>query len=313
MDILHIEHPITFSKELTSVPLSVAFGNFDGLHAGHQEVIAKAIQLAKAHSYQSGVMTFHPHPKEVLGIIDRVTYLTPLEDKLKLLAELGLDKVFIIHFTQQFARLKAEEFIQQYIVNLQVKQVVTGFDFCFGYKGEGNTTTLEEWSRKKQDFQVHVTPSIDDQNEKISSSRIRKLLKLGKMEEVNRLLRREYSVRGSVVDGQKLGRRIGFPTANLKLHHPYALPKIGVYAVRVTVKGKVFQGVLNLGFKPTFHLQEEEPVLEVHILDFNQEIYHEELTVHFVSYLREERKFSSIEELKAQIERDITLAKQKLI
>ena len=120
-------------------------------------------------------------------------------------------------------------------------------------------------------------------------------------------------MRGSVVDGQKLGRRIGFPTANLKLHHPYALPKIGVYAVRVTVKGKVFQGVLNLGFKPTFHLQEEEPVLEVHILDFNQEIYHEELTVHFVSYLREERKFSSIEELKAQIERDITLAKQKLI
>lgn len=314
MDVIHIEHPYTCNNHTTEQQaLSVAFGNFDGIHLGHQEVISRAVQLAEQFSLTPGVMTFHPHPKEVLGSKEKVTYLTPLQDKLKLLERMGIQKTFIVNFTKEFAQLQPEEFIQQYIVNLNLKQVITGFDFCFGNRGSGTTETLANWATKTKDFQVHVISSIDDQYGKISSSRIRKLLQQGELKQVQQLLRRNYSISGQVVDGEKRGRKIGFPTANIRLKDPYVIPKVGVYAVEVTRGKERLSGVLNIGLKPTFHSNlSREPTIEVHIFDFNSTIYEEELTIHFIAYLREEQRFTSLEQLKAQINKDIHLAKKIL-
>lgn len=313
MQVIHIEHPHTIDKDHYLKAFSVAFGNFDGLHLGHQQVITKAIQSAKDHHLHSGVMTFHPHPKEVLGKEKNITYLTPLKYKLQLLEQMGVEKTFVVRFTERFANLTPTQFIEQYIVKLHVKQVVTGFDFCFGHRGYGTIETLTDWSGQTNHFKLHVIPSIDDKQQKISSSRVRKLLQKGEMEDVTHLLKRNYSITGSVIHGEKRGQQIGFPTANIGLEEPYVIPKHGVYAVRVIWNQQELFGVLNIGIKPTFHsLRDRQPTIEVHLFDFHHSIYDHDLKIQFIAYLREEKKFTSVDELKAQITQDMLQAKQKL-
>lgn len=290
---------------------SVAVGNFDGLHQGHQQVIGKALQLAERDQLSSGVLTFHPHPLVVLGRVEP-SYLTPLPDKLSLLEQMGLDAVFVVEFTAPFSKLTPEQFVERFIIGLNIKHIVTGFDFRFGQKGTGNSETLETWSQTTSAFKAHILPSIDYQQEKISSSRVRRLLAEGRVGDVFPLLGRYHSCSGEVVHGEKRGRTIGFPTANIKLHQPYVLPKEGVYAVKVQRKADQFNGVLNLGRKPTFDGVYAQPEMEVHLFDLDDDLYGETLRVQFVAYIRAERKFPSVKELKAQIEQDVHETKRRL-
>jgi riboflavin kinase/FMN adenylyltransferase len=310
MEIIHIKHPHQLNTHCE--PSSIAFGNFDGVHQGHQQVIRKAIDIAKQDGLRSGVLTFHPHPKEVLGKVERSTYLTPLPDKLKLIEELGVDVTFVIEFTTGFASLSPQEFIEQYILGLHIKQVITGFDFCFGYKGKGTTQDLQQWSLRHHDFNVHILSPVEQESEKVSSSRMRHLLKEGAVEDLFYLTHRYYQVVGRVVHGDKRGRTIGFPTANVQPLESYVLPKQGVYAVFVHWKGNRHAGVLNLGTKPTFQSEAPAPTIEVHLFDFDDDIYDEKLCISWVSFLRGEKKFNSVDELVHQINEDIIQAKNKL-
>lgn len=292
-------------------PSSVAFGNFDGVHTGHQQVIERAVRVARERKLEAGVMTFYPHPLEVLTQVEQPSCLTPLEDKLALFEKLGLDFVFVVEFTYDFAKLTPEQFIQQYIIDLQIKHVVTGFDFSFGHKGSGKVELLRQWSMEQEAFTVDTVSSIDQDDLKISSSRVRSALQEGKVEEATELLNRYYKIRGTVVHGEKRGRTIGFPTANLALIHPYVVPRLGVYAVYVDIEGVRRKAVCNIGIKPTFHKQGNVSI-EVHILDYEDHLYDRVLDVEFVAFLRPEQKFAGLNQLVEQIQQDVDKARRLL-
>jgi riboflavin kinase/FMN adenylyltransferase len=309
MEIINVQHP---HQLLNRAPSCVALGTFDGLHLGHQKVIQRAIDIARDNSLLAGVVTFYPHPKEVLGKIEKANYLTPLDEKLGLLEKMGLDFTIVVQFTESFASLTPIQFIEQYIKALSIEKVVTGFDFCFGHRGQGTTQTLQDWSTDSRDFDLYVVPSLDDQQQKVSSSRIRKLLLDGEVEQAASLLGRNYEIKGQVIHGEKRGRLLGFPTANLELHQPHVIPRLGVYAVQLIWNNRLSYGVINIGIKPTFETNLLRPTIEVHIFDFNEEIYGHTLSVQFVSYIRSEQKFNSIDDLKAQIKLDSIQAKSRL-
>ncbi|GAA0365419.1 bifunctional riboflavin kinase/FAD synthetase [Bacillus horti] len=311
MEIARITNSQLIKDTSQRLPSSVAFGNFDGIHIGHQQVIQQAIRVAKELKVESGVMTFYPHPLEVLTKVEHPSYLTPLEDKLALFKDLGVDVVFVVDFTLDLAKLSPQEFIQRYIVDLQIKHVVTGFDFSFGHKGSGRVEHLEKWGLENKAFTVDVLSSVDQDHMKISSSRVRSALHDGRVGEVSELLNRYYKVKGTVIHGEKRGRTIGFPTANLELTQAYVLPRQGVYAVYVTIQGIRRQAVCNIGKKPTFH-NKGQVSLEVHILDFEGHLYDSVVDVEFVAFLRSEQKFNGIDELVNQIHLDIKETKKYL-
>jgi riboflavin kinase/FMN adenylyltransferase len=284
-------------------PLAMALGYFDGVHMGHREVILHAKQQAEENGLLSAVMTFDPHPSVVLGKnIQHVQYITPLADKVKTIESLGIDYLFIVHFTPEFANLLPQEFIDQYVIGLNVKHVVAGFDYTYGRMGKGTMETLPFHSREQ--FSYTIVPKYSKGDEKVSSSRIRSLLKEGAMKEIEALLGRYYTTAGTVIHGDKRGRTIGFPTANVDIDEEYILPPLGVYAVKIQVGENWYKGVCNVGYKPTFKERALRPSIEVHILDFDQEIYGQEVTIEWHLYLRKEQKFSGIDELVAQIGKD---------
>lgn len=303
MEIITINHPQYFERE-EHPPLAIALGYFDGVHLGHQKVILKAKAIAEEKGYKSAVMTFDPHPSVVLGNSTKhVEYITPLRDKIQIISELGIDFLYIVHFTKEFANLLPQEFVDQYLINLHANHVVAGFDYSYGRMGKGTMETLTFHSRGKFDFTV--VPKLAANNEKISSSLIRSMLSAGKMEEIPPILGAFYRTSGVVIHGDKRGRTIGFPTANVDLTDDYIIPPLGVYCVRIKVQGKWLEGVCNVGFKPTFNKELlKKPSIEVHIFDFDQDIYGQEVTVEWRLHLRKEQKFSGIDELVAQIEKD---------
>jgi riboflavin kinase/FMN adenylyltransferase len=297
---------LSFPLNITNIeypPLAMAMGYFDGVHRGHQQVILEAKKVAGEKGIYSAVMTFDPHPSVVLGKTNKqVQYITPLTEKIKIIEELGINYLFIIHFTAEFANLLPQEFIDQYVIGLNVKHVVAGFDFTYGRMGKGTMETLPFHSRDQ--FSYSVIPKFTQGNEKVSSTRIRNLLKEGKTDALLSLLGRFYTTSGIVIHGDKRGRTIGFPTANVDLKEDYIIPPLGVYAVRMKVNNDWYNGVCNIGYKPTFNKEAVHLSVEVHLFDFNQEIYGEEVVIEWHVHLRMEQKFSGIEELVAQIERD---------
>ena len=302
MEVKKLNFP-NFTDNSELPPLSMALGYFDGVHLGHQQVILEAKRQAKELGLKSAVMTFDPHPSVVLGKSEQhVRYITPLSEKIHILENMGIDYVFIIHFTTEFANLLPQEFIDQYVINLNVKHVVAGFDFTYGRMGKGTMETIPFHSRGQ--FTFSVIPKLTKKEEKVSSTRIRKLLKEGKTAELSDLLGRNYTTAGTVIHGDKRGRTIGFPTANVDVGEEYLLPPLGVYSVRMKIDGKWYNGVCNLGIKPTFNNDAKKPSVEVHLFEFNQMIYGKEVKVEWHQYIRKEQKFSGIEELVAQIERD---------
>ena len=302
MNVIHLKYP--HQLETTGGPYSLAIGFFDGVHRGHQAVIQSAIDTAKEKNLKSAVMTFDPHPSIVLGRRnEKVFYITPLQQKLDTLQKLHVDTVFVVHFTSDFAKLSPETFVQYFIRDLQVKHVTAGFDFSFGAFGKGNMTLMCELSG--EDFGVTVVEKYVDGAEKISSTRIRKALQEGDMEEARMLLGRAFEVPGIVVHGDKRGRTLGFPTANVQHMEGCFIPATGVYAVKILVQNEWFDGVCNVGYKPTFKdPNNKQLTIEVHIFNFDKNIYGEEVVVGWYRRIRSEQKFNGINELIAQIEQD---------
>jgi len=304
MKIFHLNYPNHMKPEEQTGPLSMALGFFDGVHKGHQKVIGEAVEKAQQLDAKSAVMTFDPHPSLVLGgRKEEMFYITPLQQKMDILTEMGVDVCFIVRFTSDFAQLQPEEFISQFIEELGVVHVSAGFDFSFGAKGQGNMELMKSFSNGR--FGVSVIGKQEDGQQKISSTRIREHLKSGEVEEVCRLSGRPFKVSGTVVNGDKRGRTIGFPTANVEPDLGTFVPRRGVYAVRIHVQDEMHDGVCNVGYKPTFNDPDQKKlVIEVHIFDFDKDIYGERVTVDWYKRIRDEKKFSGIDELKAQIEKD---------
>lgn len=302
MDVIYLKYP--HQLEATEGPYSLALGFFDGVHRGHQAVIKSAITTAKEKGYKSAVMTFDPHPSIVLGgRNEKVFYITPLQQKLDTLSTLDVDTVFVVNFTSDFAKLSPEAFVKHFILDLNVKHVTAGFDYSFGAFGKGDMELMRQLG--SESFEVTVVDKYIDASEKISSTRIRKALKDGNMEEARMLLGRAFEVPGIVVHGDKRGRTLGFPTANVQHMEGCFIPATGVYAVKILVQNEWFDGVCNVGYKPTFNNPEHKQLsIEVHIFNFDKNIYGEEVVVGWYHRIRSEKKFNGIEELVAQIEKD---------
>jgi riboflavin kinase / FMN adenylyltransferase len=307
VEVIYLQNP---QYNLTLPPIVVALGYFDGVHLGHQNVILEAKRTAEQLGYKSAVMTFDPHPSVVLGkSIQHVEYISPLNDKLKILNEMEIDYVFVVNFTKEFSHLLPQEFIDQYIISLNIKHVVAGFDFTYGKMGKGTMETIPFHSRNQ--FTYTIIPKLTNEGEKISSTLIRSYISKGKMQELICLLGRYYRTTGEVVDGDKRGRTIGFPTANIQMNSEYLLPPVGVYAVKLQVNNIWHQGVCNIGHKPTFQVKNvNKPTIEVHIFDFEQDIYGMTVTIEWHRFIREEQKFNGIESLVKQLHQDKKVAQQ---
>ena len=282
----------------------VTIGTFDGVHIGHQAILKQLISRAKKQQGTSILITFWPHPRFVLkhGKTD-LQLLSTFEEKVALLMELGLDYLVKIPFTPEFSNLSAEEFIQKILVQgIGTKELYIGYDHRFGNNREGNLTLLEARS-KAFGYEVNEIPRQDIDTIGVSSTKIREALHSGEIDLAKSLLGRNYTVTGQVIEGQRIGRTIGFPTANLKVTEDYKLlPSDGSYAVEVEVKGRRHKGMMNIGFKPT--VDGSTRSIEVHIFEFDDDIYSDNITVEFIKALRKEMKFKSLEELKKQLALD---------
>lgn len=310
MEIISLTYPLHECPALLQDnKLAVAIGHFDGVHRGHQNVIRQAVQIAKQSGTMSAVMTFQPHPKEVLGQGNQYfSCLTPPAEKQALFAELGVDIMFVMKFDLTFAAISPQQFLNEVLRPLHVEHVVVGFDFTFGAKGKGNPELMRTLG--SPDIAVDIVEPLYEHGEKVSSTYIRVALEKGDIALATTLLGRPYEVDGIVVHGDARGRTIGFPTANVGLSKPYVTPCLGVFAIKAKVAGKTYCGVLNHGMKPTFNKEEIRPVLEAHLFDFHQDIYDEPITLEFHSFIRPEKRFGSVNELIEQIGADAKQAKQ---
>ncbi|WLR52382.1 bifunctional riboflavin kinase/FAD synthetase [Bacillus tianshenii] len=302
MEVVHLSYPHEITADKAE-PKVLALGFFDGVHRGHQQVIQTAKQIADEKAIKSAVMTFHPHPSVVLRKgKQHVRYITPPQEKAEQIEKLGIDILYIVKFDHGLSDLLPQEFVDEFLIRLNVKHVVAGFDFSYGRLGKGKMETLPFHSRGN--FAQTTVGKVEKGSEKVSSTLIRQKIESGEVDELSQLLGRPYTVHGIVVHGDKRGRTIGFPTANVQLLDKFLMPPVGVYAVQIDVKGKRYDGVCNLGYKPTFHDNKEEPILEVHIFQFDGDIYEEEVSVMWVQRIRAEQKFDSVDALIAQIEQD---------
>ena len=285
----------------------IAIGNFDGLHLGHQKVLVQAKQKAKKYKLKLGVITFEPVPVMFFNKKISNHRINNLDQKLKYLKKLKIDFVCIIKFNKTFSNLTADQFIKKIIYNyLGAKFIFISKNFRFGKNRMGNVKKLND-NEKKYLFKTIVTNPQKRKKNTISSTLIRKKISLGKINEANKLLGRPWAVIGKVMRGNQRGRRIGFPTCNLKLND-YILPKLGVYAVKVNIGHLQKNGIANVGFRPTFKGQ--DLLLEVNIFGLSKNLYKKIISVNFIKFIRPEKKFKNIDELKVQINKDIIEAKK---
>ena len=285
----------------------IAIGNFDGLHLGHQKVIKEAKQKAKKNKIPFGVMTFEPVPVMFFNNKIKNHRINSLEQKKNQLKKFKLDFLIIIKFNKNFSSQSAEEFIKKMIFKkTKCKYLYVSKNFKFGFKRQGNIKTLKKFE-KKYNFQNIVTKPYKKSNKIISSTILRKKIRLGQIVEVNKLLNRYWSINGKVIKGQRRGRKIGFPTCNLKLSD-YVVPKLGVYAVKVKSKNFYKNGIANIGYRPTF--KGRNLLLETNIFGINENLYNKVISVNFKKFIRPEKKFRNLNYLKKQIKLDIKKAKK---
>lgn len=288
---------------------ALTIGVFDGVHLGHQFLIGKLKEKAAENGLLSGVVTFHRHPRLVLSPDSKITYLTSLKERIRLLEGLGVEHVVTLSFTPELSQLGAREFIALLKRYLRVRGLVIGPDFALGKRREGAAPTLRALG-DELDFVVEVVPPMVLHGEVVSSTAIRHALSRGDMMAVNKLLGRHFTLAGQVSKGDERGKTLGFPTANLIPEPEQALPADGVYATRAFLSETAYQAVVNIGIRPTFGGGQR--LVEVHLFDFEGQLYGQELRIELVERLRGEMKFSSAEELKAQIARDVTQARALL-
>ena len=285
----------------------IAIGNFDGLHLGHQKVISEAKRKAKKKKIPFGAMTFEPVPVMFFNKKIKNHRINSLEQKKTQLKKFKLDFLIIIKFNKKFSSQSAEKFIKKIIFKkTNCKYLYVSKNFKFGFKRQGDISTLKKFERK-YNFKNIVTHPFKKKGITISSTFIRKKIRLGKIEEVNKLLNRNWCIIGKVIRGQSRGRKIGFPTCNLKLND-YVIPKCGVYAVKVKINNFYKNGIANVGYRPTFNGQ--KLLLETNIFGINKNLYNKVIGINFKKFLRPEKKFRNLKYLKKQIKLDIKQAKK---
>ena len=289
------------------VPVVLAIGNFDGVHLGHAALVRQLADAAVRLQSVPAVLTFEPHPREFFVPASAPARLTTLREKLELLGDSGASQAMICPFNAAFAALSADEFIERVLVrSLQVKHLIIGDDFRFGRGRVGDFAMLQA-AGTRFGFTVETMPSVTVDGERVSSSAVRAALAAGEMERAARLLGRPYIIDGRVAHGDKIGRQLGFATANIRIKHN-PLPMTGVFAVEVSGLGEMpLPGVANLGIRPT--VGGTRPLLEVHLFDFNRDIYGAHISVRFVHKLRCEQRFPNLDALKAQIAADAASAR----
>lgn len=289
-------------------PLALTIGNFDGVHLGHQALLQRLQQAAQAHGLETAAMVFEPHPREFFAPQQAPTRLTSLREKTEMFRALGLDRMLVCNFTQEFAQMSAEDFINALHEKLAAKYVLIGDDFRFG-SGRAGDFGLMQKIGEQHGFEVESMHSVLHDDVRISSTAVREALVRGRLDIAERYLGRSYSISGHVEHGNKMGRQLGFPTANIQLQHN-RLPLSGIFVVRVRIEdGDWLRGAASLGVRPTVAAN-GMPVLEVHLLDFDEEIYGKHLHVEFLHKLRDEEKYPDLESLTRQIALDVEHAKQ---
>jgi riboflavin kinase/FMN adenylyltransferase len=287
----------------------VTLGNFDGLHLGHQELIKKIIQRAKETGSLSMVVTFRPHPLKILAPEKCPPLISIYEEKIRLLENLGIDVLVKIPFTLDFSAMEPRDFVKDILCDLLgAKEIFVGYNYRFGKGRKGNIQLLKDLGQELG-FAVREVEQVSFEGEVVSSTRIRQLLKNGEVVHASRLLGRPYTLCGIVVKGDGRGRGLGFPTANIAAKHSI-IPSNGVYAVKLFVRDKYYDGIVNIGMRPTFDTN--SLAIEVHIFAFDEDIYGEEITLYFIQKIREEKKFQNAEALITQINADIKKAKNIL-
>ncbi|MFZ3175359.1 MAG: bifunctional riboflavin kinase/FAD synthetase [Thiobacillus sp.] len=303
---------ITHGFTPLGTPHAVTIGNFDGLHLGHQAMLARLQDVARARGLPSCVLSFEPHPREFFTPEQAPARLSSLREKAECLQRMGIDRLHVFRFDHAFSALSAEAFIGQVLgTTLQAHYVLVGDDFRYGAKRAGDFALLKQ-AGQSLGFDAEFLPTVEVAGERASSTAVRQALAAGELEHAARLLGRPYSISGRVVHGDKLGRDIGFPTANIQLKHNRP-PLLGIFAVEVYgLNGEPLPGAASLGKRPTVKNPDAVPVLEVHLFDFNAQIYGRRVRVDFLHKLRDEEKYPDLDSLVAQIRRDVDNAKQFL-
>lgn len=293
-------------KKFSAINPVVTIGTFDGVHLGHRKVIRRLQELARKVNGETVIFTFYPHPRLVLSDENNgLRLINTLEEKKILLEAAGIDHLVVYPFTREFSQLTYIEFVEQILVKqLGMKYLVVGYDHRFGHNREGKYEDLKRFA-EQLNFKIERQEVLNMDAINVSSTKIRKAIADGDIKMANKYLGYRFFIKGDVVDGRKLGHKIGFPTANIDPQESYKLiPKDGVYAVKVDVNDKIYLGMLNIGVRPTVNNQLDNRSIEVHILDFDEDIYYKNITIHFYERIRNEQFFSSIDELKVQLAKD---------
>ena len=302
---MRVFESLDFSEKFVNPVLTI--GNYDGLHLGHRRIIGRIQEKARDLNGTSMLMTFHPHPLTILRPDKCIGLITPLHVKKRLIEEAGIDVLIIIPFTDDFRHITPEAFVANLLVKkLGIKGLIVGYDFKFGKEGKGNVEFLAVHSTE-YGFFFEIQGAITFDGEKIGSNRIRKMIQEGDVGKAALHLDRPYMIEGTVVKGDGRGRTIGFPTINLKTEFPL-IPKRGVYITDVDVGGKRYPAVTNIGYNPTFDGQ--SLTIETYILDFSGDLYDQEIALYFLERIRDEVRFSSVDELKERIWKDVDTARK---
>ncbi|WP_071130987.1 riboflavin biosynthesis protein RibF [Enterococcus timonensis] len=308
MKIIHLHHPYQKS-EIPDGPVVLVLGFFDGLHRGHQKVIDAGRTEAKEKNVPLALMTFNQHPSIVFQKLNReiTQYLTNLPEKERLLADFGIDILYVVEFTSAFAALPPQQFVDDYLVGLHAQSVVTGFDYTYGPKNIADVDHLPDYSQGR--FKMITVPSLDEEGKKVSSTRIRADLAQGAMDEVTELLGRPYQVRGIVVHGDARGRLLGYPTANLEIEKDVRLPMEGVYVTKIFVNDQWYEAMTSVGHNDTFG-EGRKLTVEANILNFAGDIYGEQVLLEFYHLIRKQVKFNSADELIEQLAADAVVTQK---
>ena len=297
MELIYFDEFVKINKN----NVVACIGQFDGVHAAHQILIKKTVEIGNRLNLKKIIISFEPHPAIVLNPKGQFSVLTPLKEKVRLLQKFDLDYLVIMPFTLELAHTEPINFVRNYLTKMNITNLVAGFDFTYGDRGKGLVKDIKKFSDNAID--VTIIDEITYNSDKISSSRIRECLINGNLEEVHTLFGHYYSFYGDVIHGKSVGHKVGVPTANLKVDEHFIPLKSGVYSVNVFINGTKYRGILNKGHNPSFNYVENESI-EVFIIDCDEKLYDMKLRIELLEYLREEKKFATIDDFKSQIELD---------
>ncbi len=290
----------SYSSEKESV---LTIGTFDGVHIGHKKILKRLIEESKKNNLSSLVMTFFPHPRMILNKSNEIKMIDTIDEKIYLLEKTGLDNLIIHPFDDNFSKTTAKEFVSEILVKkLRIKQIIIGYDHKFGKDREASVEDLKKFGADYM-FNVNEIPAQEIDSIKISSTKIRDAILNGEIEKCNKFLDRNFILTGKVVYGDGLGKKINFPTANIEIKEPYKIiPKNGVYLVKTKINSNIYFGMMNIGVRPTVGGRNKS--LEIHFFKFEDNIYNKTISIEIINKIRDEEKFSSIEKLKIQLEKD---------